>query len=685
MMSPTLEQLIDHGVSADEARVLLPRLDAAWRDRSAQAIWSTISQEILTPRHPFALHQFLFAKVYEQWDRRSQGPPPAWLPTTDSIQSTNVAHFMAMRGISDYSALHAWSAKNRAAFWETFVSEIGIRFAKPFSQVLDLSAGVQAPRWFIGAKMNIVESCFTAPADEPAVLHQREGESLQCMAHGELRALVNRVSNGLVRAGLKQGDGVAIDMPMNAAAVAIYLGIVKAGGVVVSIADSLAPEEVAVRLQLSDSKAIFTQDILRRGGKELPLYLKVIAAQPPRTIVLPAGPTLAVSLRDGDLTWDTFLSPDEQFTPLPRDPDDLTNVLFSSGTTGEPKAIPWTQTTPLKCVADAWFHHDIQPGERIAWPTNLGWMMGPWLIYASLINQAAMAIYDGAPTGRDFGQFITHCGVSMLGVIPSLVKTWRSTRCMDGLDWSRIRRFSSTGECSNPDDMLYLMHLAGYKPIIEYCGGTEIAGGYVAATMVQPNAASTFTTPCMGLDFEILDEEGRPANLGEAFLVPPSIGMSTRLLKRDHDAVYYAETPKGPHGETLRRHGDYIERLPGGYFRAHGRADDTMNLGGIKVSSPEIERVLNAVPGVVETAAVAVPPPGGGPSLLWIFAVPQVAAERAVLLAELRRALRDHLNPLFKIENLVLLDSLPRTASNKVMHRLLRDQAVGAGSSSFPR
>src|SRR5262249_41854927 len=149
------------------------------------------------------------------------------------------------------------------------------------------------------------------------------------------------------------------------------------------------------------------------------------------------------------------------------------------------------------------------------------------------------------------------------------------------------------------------MHLAGYKPIIEYCGGTELAGGYISATMVQPNAPSTFTTPCLGVDFLILDESGDPANLGEAFLIPPSIGMSTRLLKRSHDEVYYAGTPNGASRDVLRRHGDYLEKLPNGMFRVLGRADDTMNLGGIKVSSAEIERVLNGVPGVVETAAVA--------------------------------------------------------------------------------
>jgi acetyl-CoA synthetase len=602
---------------------------------------------------------------------------PAWRPTEGEIRATNLAQFMARRGILEFQQLHAWSVRHRAEFWETVVCDLGIRFRRPYDQILDLSASVKAPRWFPGAKLNIVASCFLESPDKPALFHQREGESLQCLARGELQALANRVSNSLIGVGLAAGDAVAIDMPMNAAAVAIYLGIVQAGCVVVSIPDSLAPEEVAVRLQLADAKALFTQDVLHRAGKELPLYEKIKKAGPPRAIVLTASERLGVFLRDGDLSWQAFLHANDCFTPVPRDADDLTNVLFSSGTTGEPKAIPWTQTTPLKGVMDAWLHHDVRPGDRVAWPTNLGWMMGPWLIYASLVNRAAMAIYDGAPTGRDFGQFISDSQVTLLGVIPSLVKTWRATSCMEGLGWSALRAFSSTGECSNPDDMLYLMQLAGGKPIIEYCGGTEIGGGYIAATMTQPNAPSTFTTPCLGLDFVILDESGHPADLGEVFLIPPSIGLSTRLLKRDHDAVYYEGAPTGPHGEILRRHGDALERLPGGYFRALGRADDTMNLGGIKTSSAEIERVLNTVPGVVETAAVAVPPPGGGPSLLWVFAVPKAAdGVRTTLLSAMRAAIRDRLNPLFKIDELVLVDTLPRTASHKVMRRVLREQAL---------
>ena len=166
------------------------------------------------------------------------------------------------------------------------------------------------------------------------------------------------------------------------------------------------------------------------------------------------------------------------------------------------------------------------------------------------------------------------------------------------------------------------MSRAGYKPVIEYCGGTEIGGGYITGTVVQHAAPATFSTPALGSDLAILDEEGRPADRGEVFLIPPSMGLSLKMLNRDHHAEYYANAPQGPQGQLLRRHGDQMQRLANGYFRAHGRADDCMNLGGIKVSSLQIEEVVGGVEGVRETAAVAVSPPAGGPSMLVVYAVP---------------------------------------------------------------
>jgi acetyl-CoA synthetase len=191
---------------------------------------------------------------------------------------------------------------------------------------------------------------------------------------------------------------------------------------------------------------------------------------------------------------------------------------------------------------------------------------------------------------------------------------------------------------------------------------------------VQPAAPSTFSTPALGSELVILDEDAKPSDEGEVFLVPPSMGLSRQLLNGDHHAVYYADVPRTDDGRLLRRHGDRMQRYANGYFRAHGRADDSMNLGGIKVSSLQIEEVVGSVDGIRETAAIAVPPKEGGPDRLVVYAVSAEGSERSPreLLTAMQHALRTQLNPLFKLHEVVVTPSLPRTASNKIMRRELR-------------
>jgi len=601
----------------------------------------------------------------------------AFIPSPQFISTTNIAWLMRRAGVESYAALHAWSVENREAFWGMAIERLGIRFREPFTQVADFSNGFEQPRWLVDAQMNIVDSCFRAPASSPAIVHQAEGGPIQTMTVGELAELTNLVAFNLQRRGYAPGTAIAIIMPMTAASVAIYLGIIKSGCVAVGIADSFQPKEIAHRLHLSNAAAVFTQDFIHRGGRSFPLHAKVAEASKLDAIVVSAKGVLQPSLRANDVAWEKFVEESGPMQSVIRESSETLTILFSSGTTGDPKLIPWTQTTPIKCAVDAHFHQNVHPGDVLVWPTNMGWMMGPWLVFASLLNRATMGLYDGTPIGNEFGLFVERSKATMLGVVPSLVKAWRSTACMTGANWQSIEVFSSTGECSNSDDMQWLMDKAGGKPVIEYCGGTEIGGAYLTGTVTLPCVAGTFNTPALGLDVVILDEHGHPANTGELFIVPPSIGLSNTLLNKDHHQIYYAGVPTGPHGEVLRRHGDQMERLSDGRWRALGRADDTMNLGGIKVSSAEIEQVLQSVPGIVETAAVAVSP-GGGPSLLVIYAVRFASStlDKDAMFRAMQTALKRDLNPLFKIHELVLIDSLPRTASNKVMRRELRDHYV---------
>jgi acetyl-CoA synthetase len=244
---------------------------------------------------------------------------------------------------------------------------------------------------------------------------------------------------------------------------------------------------------------------------------------------------------------------------------------------------------------------------------------------------------------------------------------------MEHLNWQHIKCFASTGECSNAEDMLYLMSLAGYKPVIEYCGGTEIGGAYLTSTLLQNNAPATFTTPALGLDLILLDEQGHAAQKGEIALIPPSMGLSVELLNADHHKIYYADMPTVA-GKTLRRHGDQATRLTQGGYCIQGRVDDTMNLGAIKTSSVEIERVLTGIEGITETAAIAVAPPESGPSRLVIYAAAPHPLDKEIIKKQMQQRINQQLNPLFKIFDVVFVKDLPKTASNKIMRRILRDQ-----------
>ncbi len=595
-----------------------------------------------------------------------------WQPGTEFIESTNLYRSMREQGFDQYRDFWRWSVENKEEFWTLTVEKLGIRMHKPYDKILDVSKGVEDAVWLSGARMNIADTCFDRPPDSTAIIYSDKG-TLRRMSTGELDLLTRRIARSLVEYGVRPGEYIAIDMPMTPLAVAIYLAGIRAGIPVATIADSFSPREIQIRLKISHPKLIFTQDHLHRGGKTIPLYDRVKEATNYPVVVIPTGENI-IEPKAGDLLWKDFITDNADFESSIQNPQDTITLLFSSGTTSEPKAIPWNHTTAIKSAADAYYHHDIRPGDVVAWPTNLGWMMGPWLVFASLINKAAMALYDDSPVERGFGEFVQNAGVTMLGIIPSMVRRWLHTGCMEGLDWSALRCFSSTGEASNAGEYARLMQMSGGKPIIEYCGGTEIGGGYITSTLVQENIPATFSTPALGTEFVLMDDEGKQTDDGEVFLIPPAMGLSTTLLNKSHHWVYYNDTPSFD-GKILRRHGDRMIRLPNGYYKSGGRVDDAMNLGGIKVSAISLEKAVNSLPFVKESAAIAVTPPKGGPDMLVIYYVMQPGfeeMEKKEKSKAIGAIIRKDINPLFHVQQSIAIDELPRTASGKLMRRSLR-------------
>ncbi len=603
--------------------------------------------------------------------------PIAWLPHPDAMPEPNLSKLMKKMSFSDYASCYQWSIAHRKQFWKNVLEVLDIKLDKPFDKVLNLDQGAEHPHWLLGAQMNIVRSCFKAKPDKVALIISDENNNIRKYTYQQLDSLSKRVASGLLNMGLVPQDRVVLYLPLGVEAVAAYLGIIRAGMVAVLVADSFSPQELKKRIQLSQAKAVLTVEEYQYGGKSLHIYDKVKKAEAPLTVVIASsGDT---DLRENDLLWDEFLE-DEYADFYSSPPDQMISILFSSGTTKDPKAIPWTQLTPIKCAADAYFHQDVHAEDILTWTTGMGWMMGPWSIFGAMINQATLALFTGSAASKAFGQFVANSGVTILGTIPSLVKSWRNSGVMEGFQW-KVRVFSSTGEPSQAEDYLYLMWLARFRaPVIEYCGGTEIGGGYITGSVVQPASPGTFTTPTLGLQLVFQDEKSGQIGSdqeGEVFIVPPSIGLSQHILNRDHHEEYFEGTPFWKEGLPLRKHGDVYRKVAvvagTTFYKSMGRSDDSMNLGGIKVSALEIEEILNEHPSIFETAAVAVPPAEGGPEELFIFYVPSVAVpDENILKKQLQERLSETLNPLFRIKKIVAREHLPRTASNKLMRRSLR-------------
>ncbi|KAK6145086.1 hypothetical protein DH2020_021906 [Rehmannia glutinosa] len=695
-----VEDFVGAGLTIEEAKDFERELkNITSYGFGAKELWREITaRKLLKPWQPHALHQLIYYAVYRNYDESIHGPPLYWFPSLDwSLGPPHYnGHLFAFCFIASSKSTKLAGLSKFEIYWPLVLNRLSVQFSVPPKCILDTSdKSKRGGTWLPGAILNIANCCvqssdyFKKQDDSLAIVWRDEGrddDNVERMTLKELREQVMLVANALDSAFCR-GDAIAIDMPMTTTAVIIYLAIVLAGLVVVSIADSFAPKEIATRLRVSNAKAIFTQDFILRGGRRFPLYSRVVEAAPDKVIVIPAtGKDVAVQLRNQDSSWETFLSSAYRlprwnyYSPVYQPIDSITNILFSSGTTGDPKAIPWSQLSPIR-AADSWTHLDVQTGDVFCWPTNLGWVMGPILLYSCFLAGATLALYQGSPLDRGFGKFVQDAGVTILGTVPSLVKTWKSTCCMEGLDWTKIKSFVSTGEASSIDDDLWLSSTAFYKPVLECCGGTELASAYIYGNRLQPQAFGAFSSASMGAGFVIFDESGIPYPddqpcVGEVGLFPLYMGATDRLLNADHEEVYFKGMPIYK-GMQLRRHGDILKRSVGGFLMVQGRADDTMNLGGIKTSSVEIERVCNrADESVLETAAVSVAPPNGGPEQLTIFVVLKkgFSMKSDMLKMKFSRAIQTNLNPLFKVSFVKMVPEFPRTASNKLLRRELRDQ-----------
>jgi acetyl-CoA synthetase len=385
-----------------------------------------------------------------------------------------------------------------------------------------------------------------------------------------------------------------------------------------------------------------------------------------------------------DHWWHELVSsqPEEAETEITM-AEDMLMVIYTSGTTGRPKGAVHTHAGfPVKAAQDMAFGTDVHPGDIIYWMTDMGWMMGPWLVFGSLILGGAFFVYDGAPDypGPDrLWSMVERHKITTLGLSPTLVRSLipHGEAPFQDHDLSSLRFFASTGEPWNPDPWLWLFEKVGggKRPIINYSGGTEISGGIVMGNPILPLKPCSFSAPCPGIAADVFDEHGNSVRnqVGELVIKAPWIGM-TRGFWKDPDRyeeTYWSRWP------GIWVHGDFAAVDSEGMWYILGRSDDTIKVAGKRLGPAEVESVLVSHPAVLEAAAIGVPDPIKGNAVV-VFCVlgPQDSPSEA-LRAELKELVAASLGKPLAPREILFVSDLPKTRNAKVMRRMIRAAYLG--------
>ncbi len=597
---------------------------------------------------------------------------------------------MDRHGIPDYDTLYRKSVDDIAWFWKAVLDDLDIQFYTPYTQIVDLSQGPAFPRWCVGGKLNIVHNCVdkwqnTPVRDRIALRYESEEGLTVTLTYRQLYEEVNRCAQALRACGIGKGDTVGLFMPMVPELCIAFLAIAKIGAVILPLFSGYGPEAVATRLKDGEARALFVSDGFYRRGR--PIRMKEVAdaaltrvPSVEHVIVHRRLSDDSIRLTPGrDIEWETFIDghPTEAPTEITH-AEDVLMLIYTSGTTGRPKGAVHTHCGfPIKAAQDMRHPMDVKCGDVMYWMTDMGWMMGPWEVFGTLLLGATMVFYDGAPDYPDVDRvwaLVERHSVTHLGVSPTLIRALKphGTAPVRRHSLSSLRAAGSTGSPWDPESWCWLFYevLEGKKPILNYSGGTEISGGILCGNFFKPLKACAFSGPIPGMDADVVNEEGHPVRqqVGELIIRKPWIGM-TRGFWKDPERYLQTYWQRFP---GVWAHGDFAAVDEDSLWYILGRSDDTLKIAGKRLGPAEVEAVVNAHPAVMESAAIGVPDPVKGEALV-IFAVLQPGHEpsetlREALKKEVARALGKPLTP----REVRFVQALPKTRNAKVMRRVIR-------------
>jgi len=622
-------------------------------------------------------------------------PEEVWRPTAEWVEKARITQFVRRCGMPDLAAVQARAERDPAWFWNEVVEDLGIEWYRPPQQVLDVSQGVAWARWFRGALMNLAHDAVDKHVGTPrqhkaAVIYEGEEGQVRVWTYRDLWAESNRLAHALQSLGVTRGDRVGIFLPMLPETAAAILAVAKVGAIFVPIFSGFAPQAVASRLADAKAKLLITADGFVRRGSPVPMKQ---TADKALELAPSVEKVLVVRRLGAEVPWtpgrdywyhDAVAARPRRFPTEPLDPEEPVMIIYTSGTTGRPKgAVHVHGGFPIKTAQDMAHCFDLTEKDLMFWFTDIGWMMGPWLIIGTLINGATMFLYDGAPDypapDRIWAMVERH-GISHLGLSPTVIRAlapageaWPA-----GRDLSSLRVLGSTGEPWNPEPYRwYFQHVGGGRcPIINYSGGTEISGGILGCVPIRPIRVCSFNAVCPGMGAVLLDSSGQPVatgEVGELCLKTPWPGMTRGFWQ---DPGRYLEN-YWQRWEGIWVHGDWASQDEDGFWYIHGRSDDTIKVAGKRIGPAEYESALVGHPAVAEAAAVGVPHPVKGEAVVCFAVLREGAVPGPELAAELKERAAQELGRALAPLAVEFVSDLPRTRSGKVMRRLIRAAFLG--------
>jgi acetoacetyl-CoA synthetase len=633
--------------------------------------------------------------------------PPLWEPTAADLERATMTCFMRWAGeregrpggFADYEELRAWSVREIERFWAA-VWEFGeVRAARPYERVLD---GREMPgtRWFAGAELNYAENMLLRERDPAAVavVHASELRELGEITWGELAGEVARVAGGLRALGVERGERVVAYMPNIPETLIAFLACASIGAIFSSAAPEFGARSVVDRFAQIEPRVLLAVDGYRHGGKDFDRVATVgeILAELPsvrHAVLLPyLHPERETPPADwpGALTWEQLRERGAaaalEFEQVPF--DHPLWVLYSSGTTGLPKAIVHGHGgILLEQLKKSLLHLDLHAGERMFWFTTTGWMMWNFLV-GCLFTEAAVVLYDGSPGHPDLGalwSLAERARITCMGLSAGLLAACEKAGIEPGRDYDlgALRSIGSTGSPLSPESYRWVYrHVKRDVWLFSTSGGTDVCTAFVGGCPLLPVRAGELQCRALGCAVEAWDAEGRSVvdEVGELVLTEPLPSMPLYLWNdpggERYRESYFAVYP------GIWRHGDWVKITPRGGAVIYGRSDATINRQGVRMGTSEIYRAAGALEEVVDALVVDIPGArelDGGELRMILFVVlrPGVELDERLELA-IRQRIREDCSPRHVPNEVRQIAEVPRTLSGKALEVPVKRILMGA-------